>query len=77
MTGHGNIDRFDQRQPRGDRQSLRGRVARLKLDQGAAVKIACGRKPGPSLPSPARLLVQRDQPVAFDGLAVGDQVGVG
>ena len=46
-------------------------------DQGASVEIAGSRDPGPALPSPPRLLVERDQPIAFDDIGVGKDVGIG
>jgi hypothetical protein len=77
LRGDCNVDGFDQRKPGGEGQARRGRVARAQLDQSASEKIPFGRDPGAALSSPARFLLERDQPVAFDQAFVGKNVGVG
>ena len=65
-AGHGNVDGFDQARPAASEKSAAA-VRRAKLDQRASVEIALGATPIPALASPARLLFERDQPVAFHG----------
>lgn len=48
-----------------------------QLDECAAVEIAFERNPGPSLAPSAGFLVKRDQPIAFNGVWFGNQVGIG
>jgi len=71
------VDRFDEREPRDERQGLRLWVARPKLDKRAPVEIAGRRNPLTPLPPPARLLFERDKPVAFASDGVGNEVGIG
>ena len=52
-------------------------MAGSKRDQSASVEIPGYRQPNPALPSFALLLVERDQPIAFDGLVVGNEIGIG
>ena len=54
-----------------------GRIVRPQPDQGAAEEIALRRHPfRPCRPLPASCC-QRDQPVAFDRVWIGKQVGIG
>ena len=75
---------------RGDVNALRSAPARrpakasAPADRRAPIstsvlpkKLPVRGNPAPSLPSPARILLERDQPVAFDGGFVGNQVGIG
>jgi hypothetical protein len=50
---------------------LRGRIAGAQLDERAPEEIAGRGDPGAALTSPARLLFERDQPTAFNGVWVG------
>lgn len=77
LPGDGDVDGFDQRQAGRQRQRLWLRVAWLELDDRASVEIAERRKPFASLPPPARLLLERDKPVALTGCLIGDKVSVG
>lgn len=72
-----NVDGFDQRQARSERQALRRRVSRAKADERASEKIAFRRHPGAALAAPACELVQRDEPVGLNGLRVSEEIGVG
>lgn len=56
---------------------MRRRIILAEIDKSAAVKIACRGYPGPALPSLARVLVERDEPVALYAFGQGHQVGVG
>lgn len=49
----------------------------MQLDQGASVEIARNRDPLAALPATTRLLVKRDQPIAFAGISVSEKIGVG
>jgi hypothetical protein len=71
------IDCFGECKPRCKRQGLRGRVAVFELNQRAAVEIARRGQPRAALPAPARDLLERYQPVAFDKARIGDEVGIG
>ena len=77
LARDGDVDRFQQREARDQRQGLCRRIASLQPDERAAVEVARRRDPGSALPSPARFLLEGDEPVAFDCGVVGDEVGVG
>lgn len=49
----------------------------MKLDQRAAVEVTRGRDPLAALAAPPRLLVESDEPLAFDGFFVGEEIRVG
>ena len=72
LARDGDVDRFGEREAGRERERLRSRIGGAQLDDRAAIEIAGDRHPGPALPTPARLLVERDQPVAFDRVRVGD-----
>ncbi len=71
------VHRFDEGQPRDKRQALRRWVGRAQLHERAAEEIAWRGKPGAALAALAGILRQSDEPIAFDGRFVGDEVGVG
>ena len=73
-VGRGDLDRLDQRQPGGERQRRRGRIAVAQLDHGRAEEIAVERFPRAAVAPAPRVLAQRDQPVALDRQRVGEQV---
>jgi len=73
----GDVHRFRERKAGDERKSLRGGIAGAQIDDRAPIEIPGDRQPRPALPPPARLLVKRDQPIAFDGIGVGNDVGVG
>ena len=77
LRGHRDVYRFDERQPRGYRQALRGRIAGGELDEGASEEIAGRGDPMAALPALSRLLVERDQPVALAEGLIGYRVGIG
>jgi hypothetical protein len=77
VARHGDVDCFNQRKARRERQCLRRWVVRAELDERAAGEIARRRDPSASLPAPARILVQRDQPIALDRAVIGNEVRVG
>jgi hypothetical protein len=49
----------------------------VERDKGAAEEIAVGAGPAAALAPASRRLFERDQPVAFDGGLVSEEVGIG
>jgi hypothetical protein len=77
LSRHRNVDRLDEGKSRRQRQRLRLRVAGAQLDDRASVEIPRRGDPLASLAAPARLLLKRDEPVAFLRGRFSDEIGVG
>jgi hypothetical protein len=77
LRRHTDVDGLDQREAGNERKRLWRRIARAQLHKRAAVEVAIDRDPASALAAPPRLLVQRDEPVAFDGALFRNQVGIG
>jgi len=75
--GCNDVNCLDQRQPRCQRQRGCRRIARPELDQRRTGEIAVKGMPRPALPALAALLLQRDEPIAFDRQLIGQQRAVG
>ena len=71
------VDGLDQSEAGRQRQGLRLGVRRAQLDDRTSVEIPDRRMPLAPLPSPARLLLERDEPVALYSRRIGDKIGVG
>ena len=74
----GGIDRFDQRQPGGERERRRAAdrlaAARIRVDPAKLPSRDCHSRPCRPFPDD---LPQRDQPVALNRVRIGEQVGIG
>ena len=77
LPGSRDIDGLDQGKSGNERERLCRRIIISKLNERAAVEIAFRREPAPALTSATRLLIERDEPIAFDRASFGNQVGIG
>lgn len=77
LTWEASVDRFDEAQPRDERERLRRRIATSDLYESAAEEITGLTDPLASLAASARGLGQGNEPVPFYGTWIGKQVGVG
>jgi hypothetical protein len=77
LSRNGEIESLDQRETRRKGQGLGWRVAGPEVDKRASVEIACRRDPFAALAPPPRLLLEGNQPVAFTGALVGNEVRIG
>jgi hypothetical protein len=53
------------------------RISGAECDDRASIEVSDRRHPLAALPPATGNLFERDQPVAFDGSRVGNQVGIG
>ncbi len=72
-----SVQRLDEREASGKRECLSRRIIVAQVDEDTAVEIAVGRDPVPALAALACCLLERDEPVSFDGIRIGKQVGIG
>jgi hypothetical protein len=56
---------------------LRRRIFLAQANERASIEIVRRGNPGSALAPLARVLMERDEPVSFDGLFVSEQVGIG
>jgi hypothetical protein len=56
---------------------LGGRIVGTQLDERTAEEVAAGGHPFAALPPPARLLLERYEPIAFMQLPIGNDVFIG
>lgn len=76
LPGNGDVDGLDEGKPGCERQGLGLRIGGLQLDKRASVEIAAPGDPRAALPTAPRPLFQCDEPIAFLGNRIGNEVGV-